>query len=388
MNNSFKILANKIFCEQDIIDNAWIEVKEGIITAIDSQEPSSDIPIIDLRQKTILPGLIDLHIHGCNGYDVMDNNPNAINEISTQLATRGITSFLATTVTASEEYTLAALERLGKAVHDKQPGAQVLGIYSEGIFFSEHHKGAHDASLFAPPSQKMLKKMITASNNTITIVAMAAEFPEIESVIPWLCKKNIRVAIGHSNANYEQTKQAITLGATLGVHIFNGMKGLHHREPGCVGALLASPHVAAEIIADGVHVHPAVMKIITAIKKTEKTLLISDCNRAGMMPDGQYTLGSLPINVIDSIARISTGALAGSTLSLDTAIYNMIHSVGIDPMDAVHMASLSPAKYLGLDNKIGSIAVGKQADLIAVDKNYSVVRTWINGTTIYKNKAT
>ncbi|PJE80178.1 N-acetylglucosamine-6-phosphate deacetylase [invertebrate metagenome] len=387
-NNSFHLHAAEIFSEEGIIEDAWVEVADGIITKISKERGSLNVPVIDKSDYKLLPGFIDLHIHGCGDHDAMDDDPEAINDMSSLLAAKGITGFQPTTVTASWQENLAVMERLGNEVRQQQPGAQALGIYSEGIFFTEAHKGAHDSSLFLPPNKERLQQMIDASKGALSTVAVAAELPECEEIIPWLCRQGIHVSVGHTNATYEQTVHAIELGATAGVHIFNGMSGLHHRNPGCAGAILSNSHVLAEMIADGIHIHPAVLNIVATVKGAEKTALISDCSRAGMMPDGKFMLGPLEITVSNGIARTENGSLAGSTLSLNKAVHNMIHLAGINPLDAVHMASLSPAKHLGIDHKVGSIAVGKQADLVAMANDFSVDTTWVNGNKVYQNSDT
>ncbi|MET4696865.1 N-acetylglucosamine-6-phosphate deacetylase [Endozoicomonas lisbonensis] len=384
MGNSFHLFAGELFTEDRVLTDSWLEVTDGVITGISSEKGALDAPVIDLGHSRVIPGLIDLHIHGCGGHDVMDDNPETIPAISTLLASRGVTGFLSTTATAEWQETLACLQRLGEQVNRPQPGAELLGIYSEGIFFTDRNKGAHDSRLFLAPVRERLEAMIRASGNTLRQVALAPELPEAGAAIAFLRQQGVKVSMGHTDATYDQAMAAIKQGAGCGVHLFNGMKGLHHREPGCTGAVLTSAGVLAELIADGIHVHPAVLSLVVSIKGREQTALISDCTCAGMMPDGDYALGSMAFKVVDGIARTREGSLAGSTLSLNTAVANMIELAGVSPLDAVHMASLTPATYLGIDKKTGSIHPGKRANIAATGKDFSVSSTWVDGHLVYQ----
>ncbi|MRI34073.1 N-acetylglucosamine-6-phosphate deacetylase [Endozoicomonas sp. OPT23] len=381
--DSYYIEAEQIFSEAGILGNACLKVDRGFITAINPDIRNLDIPTIDLTQHSLLPGLIDLHIHGCAGHDVMDDNDQAVPTISSALASRGVTAFLATTATAEWQRTLQCFQRLGKASKQVLPGAQMLGIYSEGLFFTEKNKGAHDSQLFLSPTKERLSALIKAADGALKQLALAPELPEAIDAIHYLKEQGIKTSIGHSDASYEQAMAAIKAGTEAGVHVFNGMKGLHHREPGCTGAVLTEDHVLAELIADGIHVHPAILSLVARVKGWQKTALISDCNCAGMMPDGDYKIGSMDFNVLDGVARTANGSLAGSTLSLNNAVKNMIELAGVTPIEAVHMASLSPARHIGIDKSHGSITVGKRADFCAVDSSFNVQATWVKGKKVF-----
>ncbi|WP_066497159.1 N-acetylglucosamine-6-phosphate deacetylase [Abyssisolibacter fermentans] len=380
----YYIKATEIYSEDGVLNNGGLIIKDGIIEQI-CQEDKEKQEILDLTGYKVLPGLIDMHIHGANSYDTMDASYEALNEISKYLAQNGITAFLPTTMTVKWESSLKAVENIDKAMKKGVDGAEIIGAYVEGPYITKEHKGAQPEAFIRDLDINDLEELISASNNSIKILTIAPEKEKTIEAIKFLTARGIEVSLGHTNATFEQTKKAIENGARIGVHTFNGMRGLHHREPGVVGALLAIDDVYTELIADTIHVNPAVMKILAKCKGVDKVCLISDCMRAGGLDDGEYILGELEVVVKDSIPRLKTGSLAGSTLKLINAVKNMIQKVNIDPIDAVHMASLVPAKILKMDDMIGSIKQNKKANLTVIDDNYNVVMTIIEGKIVYNN---
>ncbi|SHF54417.1 N-acetylgalactosamine-6-phosphate deacetylase [Microbulbifer donghaiensis] len=373
--------ASRIITEtEDLLDHC-LRIEHGRITDI-ARTPGSDLPLISLPDATLIPGMIDLHIHGREGCDVMDATPAAIDTISTSLARHGVTGFLATTVTSSWEETLAAMENLGNAALQTQPGAQVLGGYSEGLFFASEHKGAHNEHFFLTPTRERIDALLEAARGQLKVVALAPEVEGAMEIIPYLKEKGVRVMLGHTSATYDQTAAALQAGACGGVHVFNGMRGIHHREPGCTGAVLM--HDAnVEVIADGVHLHPVILQMICKLKETRQVTLISDCINAGGLRDGRYTLGKMEVELRQGVARTDSGSLAGSTLTLEKAVANLQQLAGIALREAVHMASLSPAIFLGIDHRTGSIAKGKDADIAILDGEGNVRATLYRGDLIY-----
>lgn len=383
MHDAYYIKASLIIGENENYENYALLVEKGKIKKI-TQEISKDVFCIDCTDATILPGLIDLHIHGRDGCDVMDGCLNSLDKISASLAQHGVTGFLATTVTSTWDKTLQAFKAIGQAAHTKMSGAAVLGGYSEGLFFTKDHKGAHDDQFFLDLTIERVDAMIDAASGALKVIALAPEIDNAERVTQHITKRNVQVMLGHTNASYQETVDVIDAGASGGVHVFNGMRGIHHREPGCTGAVLTK-ECSVEVIADGVHLHPAILELIYKLKSVEKINLISDCINAGGMPDGQYKLGELQVNVENGIARTDQGSLAGSTLTLEKAVKNMSNMAGIDFRDAVHMASLSPATFLNLEKIKGSIKEGKDADLCILGANDEVLMTIIEGEIVYKH---
>jgi len=374
--------AAKIFTEKKIKDDFFVLIDNGIISNI-TQTPSSDIPVINLGKLNLLPGFLDLHIHGREGADIMDATPEAVETISKSLAKHGVIGFLGTTVTSTWENTLAAFSNIGDAFHNQPSGAQVLGAYNEGLFFTEDHKGAHDEKYFLPLDKTNINSIIEASKGALKVVALAPELENSEEIISYLSSQGIIPMLGHTNANYKQTCDALHAGACGGVHVFNGMKGIHHRDPGCAGAVLLDKDAYVEVIADGVHLHPGILELIYRMKGPNKMGLISDCIVAGGMKDGSYKLGMLDVNVTNGVARTNSGSLAGSTLTLEKAIANLVRLADIPLLEAVNMASLVPAKFLGVDEHLGSIANNKRACMTIVDSDLNVKGTIVDGKPVF-----
>lgn len=379
--NGFALRAATIIGESRDHSDAWIVVRDGTIAEIAAAVPPGLVGL-DLGDARIAPGLIDVHIHGREGRDVMDADPSALHMISRSLAAHGVTGFLATTVTSSWQRTLDALRVVGEACDTAMPGARLLGAYSEGLFFSCVHKGAHDEAYFVPPTVERVDAMIEAAAGSLRVVALAPEIDGAMPVIAHCVARGLRVVLGHTDATYDQTREALALGASGGVHLFNGMRGLHHREPGCAGALLLE-RCTVEVIADGVHLHPAILKLIARLKPADDILLISDCMCAGGLADGRYRLGEKDVTVADGIVRTEAGGLAGSTLTLDRAVTRLAQVDGVAFRDAVHMASLFPARFAGVDDRLGSIAPGKRADLALFDRHGRVAATFVEGALVH-----
>ncbi|MDF2674681.1 MAG: N-acetylglucosamine-6-phosphate deacetylase [Clostridiales bacterium] len=380
----YAIKVNEIFGEEEIIKNAYLVVNNNLIEGIYNE--SIDCETINLENYKIIPGLIDMHIHGVNGFDTMDGSYDSLNEMSKHLAKNGVTAFLPTTVTANWNRIINAVINVKDGILKGVEGADILGSYIEGPYISEKQKGAHAEEFIRDISINELKELVTASENTIRIITLAPELEGALEAIRFLKGNNINISMGHTDAKSEDIKQAVGAGANIAVHIFNGMRGIHHREPGAAGAFMLLDEIYTELIADGIHVHPDIIKILLRCKGSDKICLITDCMMAGGLSDGEYMLGELKVVVKDAICRISNGALAGSTLRLIDGVKNLIRFTDINPLKAVHSASLVPAKVIGIDDKLGSIRTGKVANLTIVDDDYNAVMTIVNGKVVYVNE--
>lgn len=366
--------ARRVLTEQGWLDDHQLRVEEGVITAI---EPiPAGIP--SRNAELLCPAYIDIHVHGGAGVDVMDDAPDALDKLAVHKAREGVASWLPTTVTAPLEMIHQALARIAQRCYSGGPGAQILGSYLEGPYFTPQNKGAHPPELFRELNPAELDELIAISRQTLRVVALAPEKPGALQAIIHLKKRGIRVMLGHSAASYEQTRAAFDAGADGLVHCYNGMTGLHHREPGMVGAGLTDPRAWLELIADGHHVHPAAMKLCGCCAR-ERVVLITDAMQAAGMPDGRYTLCGELVEMRAGIVRTASGGLAGSTLSIDAAVRNMVELTGQLPEEAIHMASLHPARLLGIDGQLGSLKVGKRASIIALDGGLHLQHIWIQG---------
>lgn len=370
-----------------LTDNGWLEdhqlhIVDNNIAAIEPI-PSA---ITQRDAELLCPAYIDTHVHGANGVDVMDDSPDALAKISLFKAREGVGAWLATTVTAPLDEIKQTLARIAQYCqqqdNSKTKGAEVLGCYLEGPYFTPLNKGAHQPKLFRELDVAELDALINVSNNTLKVVALAPEKPNALRAIRHLKARNIRVMLGHSAANYQQAVAAFSAGADGLVHCFNGMTGLHHREPGMVGAGLTDTNAWLELIADGHHVHFATMRLACQCG-ANRIVLITDAMRAAGMPDGHYAICGYDVQMRDGIVRTPSGGLAGSTLSLDAAVRVMVNDVGIATDLAIRMASLHPAKLLGIDDRYGSLAVGKKANIIALTKDLFVQSIWVNGLLVY-----
>ncbi|MCF8578597.1 N-acetylglucosamine-6-phosphate deacetylase [Enterobacter ludwigii] len=366
--------ARRVLTERGWLEDHQLRIESGIITAI---EP---IPVgITSRDAELLcPAYIDTRVHGAAGVDVMDDAPDVLDTLAIHKAREGVGAFLPTTVTAPLEVIHGALMRIARRTRSGGPGALVLGSYLEGPYFTPQNKGAHPPELFRELDIAELNALIEVSQNTLRVVALAPEKPGALQAISHLKQHGLRVMLGHSAATYNQTLAAFDAGADGLVHCYNGMTGLHHREPGMVGAGLTDKRAWLELIADGHHVHPGAMRLCCCCAK-DRMVLITDAMQAAGMPDGNYTLCGEEVCMQNGVVRTATGGLAGSTLSLDAAVRNMVEHAGITAEDAIHMASLHPARLLGIDNQLGSLAPGKHATLIALDGGLHFQRIWIQG---------
>ncbi|OCG35876.1 N-acetylglucosamine-6-phosphate deacetylase [Gilliamella sp. Gris1-4] len=373
-----QIHAKQVLTPLGWLNNIIVNIKEGkIIDIKPSDKPCSN-------QIKLLPALIDTHIHGVMGVDTMDATHESLNTMSNFLAKHGVGAFLATTVTESNDKIEAALIQVKKSIKQGVTGATLLGSYLEGPFFNATHRGAHPKELLHAPDRTIIEKWLNLAEGTLKCIALAPEYPNTLAIIKWLHSLNIRVMIGHTNADYETTKAALLAGANGVVHCYNGMSGLHHRNLGVVGAALSIDNCQTEIIVDGYHVHPSAVAI--AHKCCGKNLLlITDAMRATGMPNGDYSLGKLRVHMENNVVRTENGSLAGSTLTLDCAVNNLANFTSISFEQAWLHGSYYPAKALGIDNTLGSITPGKTANLVLLDEHNQLIATIVNGNIVYQS---
>lgn len=333
--------------------------------------------VIDAKGLYLSAGFIDIHLHGSAGYDVMDGSDEALNGIAKSLLQTGTTSFLATTMTMSEELIQQALTVVQK--HKHSDGAKVLGVHLEGPFINKHKHGAQNPKFIQKPNFKLIEPYM----DVVKMITLAPEVEGGEAFIKYL-KGNypqVLLSVGHSDASYEVTKESFTWGISHVTHLFNAMNPLHHREPGIVGATLENEEVSCEIIADLIHVHPLFFNMLHRLKK-EQLLLVTDAMRAGCMHCGEYDLGGQKVLVNEGEARLEDGTLAGSVLKLNEALKNFYEHADITLPELIAMVTTLPAKKLGL--KVGALEVDFPADFVLFDEEFEIYRTFVDGEEVYK----
>lgn len=372
------ILAKEIILTDEVVENAYLTIDGGKFTGISVDKPLSG-EVIDYSDAIIAPGLVDTHIHGYQGFDVMDNSLEGLKVMSEGLLSCGVTSWLPTTLTASTEALDAVCQTIGEH-YQEMTGAKIRGIFLEGPFFTEKYKGAQNPKYMGDPSVEKLDKWNQLSNSLVNKIAIAPERAGVSSFIRFASEKGIRTALAHSDASFEEAETAVTAGATIFIHTFNGMSGLHHRNPGMVGAALALDNVYAEVICDGYHVHPAAVKVVKKARGAAEMVLVTDCMRAGGLGDGQSTLGEFDVIVKDGQARLAeSGNLAGSVLELKDSVKNVVEWGVASREEAIRMASLAPAKSVGIDHLCGQIAPGYEADFIVLNEELELLATYLDG---------
>ncbi|MBC1499992.1 N-acetylglucosamine-6-phosphate deacetylase [Listeria weihenstephanensis] len=332
--------------------------------------------IIDGDNKLLIPGMIDVHIHGAHNFDMMDGTTESIQAVSRACAKTGCTSFLVTSVSSSLEALLLMIEQT-KAVIGKEEGAKIAGIHLEGPYLNVEKKGMQNPIHLRHPDLKEMATIFDVADGLIKMVTIAPELPGGLELIHFLRERGVIVAIAHSNATYEQAQLAFSHGATHITHCFNAMPAIHHRAPGLVTAALEDDSVSVQAIVDGVHLHPGIVRLMHKIKGPDKMVLTTDALQAMGVGDGEYLFGGHQVTVKEGVARLHDGTLASSTVTMNRSL-QLSTEFGTPLENSIQMATSTPATILGMAN-VGSIKEGFVADLVLVDEEFNVVKTWING---------
>ncbi|WP_174614286.1 N-acetylglucosamine-6-phosphate deacetylase [Virgibacillus ihumii] len=369
------IVSGSLFIENDKIKEIHAET-----------DPPPGAEVIDGMGLHLLPGFIDGHIHGAAGADVMDATEEALDTMASVLPAEGTTGFLATTITQSRENTEKALENIA-AYHSKTGQAEVIGVHLEGPFIEKSKKGAQPLEYILQPDLDLFRKWQTLSGNSIKTITMAPEHDVDGEFIRALSDSGVNVSAGHTAAEFEGIKKAVSHGLRQVTHLCNAMTGIHHRDVGAVGAAFQLEELRAELIADGIHVAPEMLELIYANMGRERLILITDAMRAKCLQAGDYELGGQPVTVTDDRAVLMDGTLAGSILKMYQSVQQMLRLKGVTISDITEMASANPAKQLGIFNRKGSIKEGKDADLLLVDDNAAVKYTICRGVVAYREEA-
>ncbi|MEG0502628.1 MAG: N-acetylglucosamine-6-phosphate deacetylase [Cellulosilyticaceae bacterium] len=375
-----KVLYNHQFVETDVI------IADGKIVSVDKQEDRSQYDeIIDAKGNFVLPGFIDIHTHGGNGIDINHASKEDMLSLSEFFATKGVTSYLPTILTDTHDKMCELLGNIVAAQEEQIKGAQILGIHMEGPFLCIQYKGAMPEELILDASVEDIKAYQKASKNTIKYMTVSPENKGIKEVITYLKEQGIVASMGHTGADYDTCISCIEAGISSSTHVFNAMGAIHQHRPDAIGASLESD-IYSEMICDGFHLHPGIVRLMIKAKGIDKAIAVTDSIMAAGLEDGNYKLGVNDIVVIDGDAQVAgTGVRAGSTLTMDKATRNLMRFSKRPLEEVSRFLSTNPATMLGIEGSKGDIAVGKDADLVILSQEYSVIYTIINGEVAYKN---
>jgi N-acetylglucosamine-6-phosphate deacetylase len=380
------IAARRLISANKVVDYPLLSLEDGRITGIQSlRQPDHDR--IEATHRfpgaTLVPSFIDIHIHGCAGHDVMEATPQALDAIGAYLASRGVGAYLPTTVTSTRDETLRSLSGLATEIkrrrQDARGGATPLGIHLEGPFLSHRKRGVHTAALIETPSVPLFERFWQAAEGHIQLMTIAPELPGAEELIAHATKQGVRCSIGHSDATVCEAQAGFHAGARSATHTFNAMRALDHREPGIAAFVLDQSALFAEIICDGIHVDPMMVRLYFKAKGEDRIILVTDGMSATGMPDGTYMLGEMEVEVHNGRCT-SNGTLAGSVLTLERGIQNFMEFTGATLNTAIAAATRNPAQLMGIDDSWGALDIGRMANVTVLSPASQVIQTFLAGS--------
>lgn len=379
--------ASRLYTPLEEIQNPLLVVEDGVISEVSSRsakEVPANVPVIDFGDAILAPGFVDVHIHGGAGVDLMRAAPSELSRMGKFLTTHGVTAYFPTTVAAPLDATCAALGRLADAIEaganaGNGDGVQArpLGIHLEGPFLSHKRRGVHPPENLVTPTVEIFDRLWQAARGHVRMLTIAPEIPGAMEVISEAARRKVCVSIGHSDAEMPVAQEAVKAGARHATHTFNAMRPLDHRDPGIIAEVLTDDRLSADIIVDGIHVAPAVVKLFLQAKGRERAVLITDAISATGMPDGRYQLGPIEVDVKDGKCT-SNGSLAGSVLTMDRAMRNVTQFSNWSLRDAVRAGTLNPARAVELSDH-GVLARGAKADFTVLSSNGDVLKTMVSG---------
>lgn len=367
-----KIINGTVFSEDGVFEKRDVNICEGRFCQTDT----ADTDVINAEGLYVIPGLVDIHFHGCMGYDFCDGTKEALDAITSYEASQGVTSITPATMTLSEEMLTKIFANAG--AYDNTEGSALRGINMEGPFVSEAKKGAQNGAYLHKPDVDFFRKMQKLSGGLIKQVAVAPEEDENLNFTKTL-KDEVVISVAHTTADYDTAKAAFDAGACHVTHLFNAMPNFSHRAPGVVGAAFDSKDVAVELICDGIHIHPAMVRSVFALFGAQRVCMVSDSMMATGLKDGQYALGGQPVNVKGRLATLENGTIAGSASNLMECLRVAVKEMGIPLADAVLASTATPARSLGLYDECGSITAGKSADAVLLDQDLNIVQVICRG---------
>ncbi|MGC8653233.1 MAG: N-acetylglucosamine-6-phosphate deacetylase, partial [Candidatus Kryptoniota bacterium] len=370
--NTLALVNGTVITEDSIIDQGTVMVSRGKIKEV---LPSgqifrySDIKIIDCSGTILIPGFIDIHTHGGRGYDFTDGNFLAFENLSNFYFSHGVTSLLATLSPLKHSDLIIAVSRISEYIRFNYEYTNIIGIHLEGPYLNAEFVGGNNPDYLEPADADSFVKILEESGGLIKLITVAPEIPGINGVINAAVNHGLKVSAGHSSADAETFRNSLSLGVNQVTHLFNGMPQLHHRSPNILSEALLDDRVYVQVIPDGVHIHPSVIKLVFKIKGSDRFVSITDSIKATCLSDGEYNSAGLKVFVHNGEVRTAEGVIAGSTLTMDRAFKFLVHDLGISPVDASKMTSLSASRSIGIDDVYGSIEAGKDADIVCLDAN-------------------
>ncbi len=375
--SSGRLLSTPVATPARALAPGWLHVEGGTVVDAGSGAPPRP-PDVDLPDAIVVPGFVDAHVHGGGGASFTDGTASSAEAVARAHLAHGTTTIMASLVTDTVPSLATSVRELSALVAD----GVLAGLHLEGPWLSPRHSGAHDPALLAEPTPAQVDTLVEAAGGHLRMVTIAPELPGGLDAIGRLVDAGVVAAIGHTDASYDVALAGLDAGATVGTHLFNAMKQLHHRKPGPVAALLEHPTAHVELIADGVHLHPAILRL-AATRKPGRYALVTDAMAAAASEDGDYVLGPMAVEVRDGVARLATtGAIAGSTLTVAAAVRFAVQVAGLPLTDVLHAATAAPAAMLGLE-RVGALTPGCHADLVVLDDDLCVQRVLRRGTWVH-----
>ncbi|TCP54120.1 N-acetylglucosamine-6-phosphate deacetylase [Tamaricihabitans halophyticus] len=382
---TFVLTGGKVVTDSGVLDPGWLAVTDGVISEVGAGEPAdagADVPVIPVS-GWLVPGFVDIHCHGGGGAAFWHADQETVATGVRTHRAHGTTTMLASLVSRPVDELAKQTAALAELTQD----GLIAGVHLEGPFISSARCGAHDPAVLAPPARADVETLLDAGRGTVRMVTLAPELDGALAAIRQLAEHRVLAAVGHTDATHDQVRAAIEAGATVATHLFNGMRPLHHREPGPIGALIQDERVTVELICDLVHLHPEIVRMMATHAGPQRTVLITDAIAAAGAGDGDYDIGGLAVTVREGVPTLAgadgtAGAIAGSTLTMDRAFRHFVQDVGMGMTEAVAATATQPARLLGLDQRVGALRVGLAADLVVLDDQLQVSRVLHNGSWI------
>ncbi|WP_232696412.1 N-acetylglucosamine-6-phosphate deacetylase [Brevibacillus daliensis] len=383
---TIKITHVNVVTEETILHDSTVIIKDGKIAYIGEDNHQQTDTVYDGKGNTLVPGFIDLHVHGGAGFDFMDSNQEAVDEICSFHASHGTTGILATTMTAPVDHTVDILTFYSQLTENK--GAKIIGVHMEGPFINQKLKGAQNGDFIESPTLVNMKRVFDmARPGLVKLMTLAPELVTEDEVFELLREQKVVASIGHSEVGHDGACSCLKKGVNHATHLGNAMKGLHHRDVGVIGLAMQNPELTFDFICDGIHLSPNFVRILAKTCELRQMMLITDAMRAAGLADGLYDLGGQDVTVIGDEARLSDGTLAGSVLTLDKALANFMKFTDLPLEKAIYLLTMNQAKKLGIEESKGSITQGKDADLVLLSDTFEVLSTWVDGKNVYEKVA-